>query len=887
MPPSHRLSLLLAVAVVVAATSVRVHVHAQGSVLFPTPASTNVSVTWTVSLKADGHGAQSFDYMDGTSASVFLLQSVHPTPQEGLCFAACFYCVAPCRAFLFGVCVVYVDGGGFLSWPNAGSPQVVWSANRGRLVRENATLSLTAAGDLLLRDGGGGGVVWSTNTSGRSVAGMAVTRSGNLVLLDGKNAAVWQSFDHPTDSLLPGQPLVEGMRLAPNASSTNWTASDQLYITVLSDGLYAFAESSPPQLYYQKTVTNTTAGPGGRKTYMALTNGSLAIFAPSSSVNVSTPQPSDGATNTTAAGEMEYVRLESDGHLKLYRYTGTEGWAMAQDLLQGQVGSCAYPTVCGAYGVCVSGQCTCPSATYFRQVDDRRTDLGCVPVAPISCASTQDHRLLALSNVSYFNYVDTKAALPRMVDEESCKKACLQNCSCKAAFFQYGGNDTSQGSCYLPTQVFSMQVNQWQETHYSSSAYLKVQVTRSPPPPVPGPSNSNGTAIPAGKGRRRTREAAIVGSALAGAIALLAVIVVTSVVLRRRYRRRDDEDDEDGLGEVPGMMTSRFTFEQLRAATEQFSKMIGKGGFGSVFEGQVGDQRVAVKQLDRAGQGRREFLAEVETIGNIHHINLVTLVGFCAERSHRLLVYEYMPNGSLDRWIYSSSSAAAATADTPPLDWHTRRRVIADVARGLAYLHEECRQRIAHLDIKPQNILLDDGFGAKISDFGLSKMIGRDESRVVTRMRGTPGYLAPEWLTSQITEKADVYSFGVVVMEVVSGRKNLDYSQPEDGVHLISVLQEKARDGRLEDLVDARSDEMRGLHREGVIQMVKLAMWCLQVDYNRRPQMSVVVKVLDGAVDVETGIELNFVATVPDSLANGGNLASSTPLLASHLSGPR
>jgi serine/threonine protein kinase len=157
----------------------------------------------------------------------------------------------------------------------------------------------------------------------------------------------------------------------------------------------------------------------------------------------------------------------------------------------------------------------------------------------------------------------------------------------------------------------------------------------------------------------------------------------------------------------------------------------------------------------------------------------------------------------------------------------------------------------------------------------------------VTRMRGTPGYLAPEWLTSQITEKADVYSFGVVVMEVVSGRKNLDYSQPEDGVHLISVLQEKARDGRLEDLVDARSDEMRGLHREGVIQMVKLAMWCLQVDYNRRPQMSVVVKVLDGAVDVETGIELNFVATVPDSLANGGNLASSTPLLASHLSGPR
>ncbi|KAG0536011.1 hypothetical protein BDA96_03G027700 [Sorghum bicolor] len=867
MPPSHLLSLLLAVTV---AATVDV-VHAQG-IPFPTPASTNLSTSWTISLKADGHGAQSFDYMDSTSVSVFLLQSIQSPPQEGLCFAACFYCVAPCEAFLFGVCIVYVDGGGFLSWPNAGSPQVVWSANRDRLVRENATLSFTAGGDLQLRNTAGG-LVWSTGTSGQSVAGMTVTKSGNLVLFDRKNAAVWQSFDHPTDCLLPGQPLVEGMRLTPNASSTNWTTSNQLYLTVLSDGLYAFAESSPPQLYYQKTVTTKA---GSRKTYMTLTNGSVAIFASSSSVNVSTLQPNSMINMT--AGEMEYVRLESDGHLKLYRYKGIEGWPMVQDILQGQVGSCAYPTVCGAYGICVSGQCTCPTdgtATYFKQIDDRRINLGCVPVTPISCASMQDHQLLALSNVSYFNYIDTKAALPQMIDEESCKKACLQNCSCKAAFFQYGGNDTSQGSCYLPTQVFSLQVNQWQETHYSSSAYLKVQITRSPPP-IPGPSNPNGTvsrSTPTRKGR--IGAGVIVGSTLAGVIFVLAVIIISLMVIRRRYQSRDDEDD---FGEVPGM-TTRFTFEQLKVATEQFSKMIGKGGFGSVFEGQVGEQRVAVKQLDRADQGKRDFLAEVETIGNIHHINLVTLIGFCAEKSHRLLVYEYMSQGSLDRWIYSQDASMS-------LDWHARCRIITDIAKGLAYLHEECRQRIAHLDIKPQNILLDDNLSAKLSDFGLSKMIDRDKSQVITRMRGTPGYLAPEWLTSQITEKVDIYSFGVVVMEIISGRKNLDYSRPQESVHLISILQEKARNDQLEDLIDIHSEEMQ-IHKEEVIQMMRLAMWCLQIDYNKRPQMSVAVKVLEGTVNVETNIEFNFVAMVPNNLANDGKLASSAPLLASHLSGPR
>ncbi|CAL4958849.1 unnamed protein product [Urochloa decumbens] len=820
-----------------------------------------VPSSWTNSPSLQ-HGV---NFTDGSAVRALLLSNLYEAYQ-GPSFAAGFYCAPPCDAFLFAVYIVNADSGGGIVMPRIGMPQVVWAANRGRPVGEGATLSLTAAAGLVLRDADGS-LVWSADTSGEAVAGLQIARSGNLVLLDDKNVSVWQSFDHPTDCLVPGQILAEGMVLTPNISTTNFTANDQLHITVRDAGLYAYAGSSPPQVYYPDSVriSFSDTKPKNGSSYVAFINGSLASSS-------SPDSDSNELIHLAPPRSLQYIRFETDGHLRLYEWQN--GWVVVQDVLG--IGDCDYPIVCGQYGLCNDGQCSCPSEetsnlAYFRPVDNRRINLGCVPLTPISCASMQDHQLLALSNVSYFNYVDTTADLPQMIDEESCKKACLQNCSCKAAFFQYFGNYTSQGSCYLPTQLFSLQVNQWEVTHYSSSAYLKVQITQSPP--SPSPSNSNGTVnrfTPTGK--RRIGAGAIVGFTVAGVISLLTVIIITLVVRRRRYQNRDDADE---FGEVPGM-TTRFTFEELKVATGQFGKLLGKGGFGSVFEGQIGEQRVAVKQLDRAGHGKKEFLAEVETIGNIHHINLVRLIGFCAEKSHRLLVYECMSNGSLDNWIYFRDA-------NRPLDWHTRCRIITDIAKGLAYLHEECRQRIAHLDIKPQNILLDDNFSAKLSDFGLSKMIDRDKSQVVTRMRGTPGYLAPEWLTSQITEKVDIYSFGVVVMEIISGRKNLDYSQPQENVHLISIFQEKARNNQLEDLIN---DEMQ-IHKEEVIRMMKLAMWCLQIDYNKRPQMSVVVKVLEGTMNVETNIEINFVAVAPGNLDNDGKLSSSAPLLASHLSGPR
>ncbi|OEL23496.1 Zeamatin [Dichanthelium oligosanthes] len=307
----------------------------------------------------------------------------------------------------------------------------------------------------------------------------------------------------------------------------------------------------------------------------------------------------------------------------------------------------------------------------------------------------------------------------------------------------------------------------------------------------------------------RSRVFGVVLGSVGSLIVLLIFITFFAYKLRTR-RHREMEEVYEEFGELPGMPT-RFTFQQLEEATDQFRDKLGEGGFGSVFEGQYANEKIAVKRLDQAGQGKKEFLAEVQTIGGIHHINLVRLIGFCAEKSHRLLVYEYMPKGSLDKWIYNRHDN-----DAPPLDWQTRCKIITHIAKGLSYLHEECMKRIAHLDVKPQNILLDENFNAKLSDFGLKKV------------------------------KSDELAY----------------------------------------LIDKHSTDMQ-VHKQEVLEMMKLAMWCLQIDSKRRPQMSEVIKVLEGHMNAESKIDHNFVATSQTMFGIAENTGSSDPPQASYLSGPR
>ncbi|KAK9050310.1 hypothetical protein SSX86_030718 [Deinandra increscens subsp. villosa] len=456
------------------------------------------------------------------------------------------------------------------------------------------------------------------------------------------------------------------------------------------------------------------------------------------------------------------------------------------------------------------------------------------------------------------------------VDIEICKQACVNNCSCKAALFQYG-SDSSSGDCFLPSELFTMMNADPNVIHRNASAFVKVQNVRSPPSGSFSPSGPSGS-------KSRSTLGVVLASTIGSVVVLLGVIGFVLYLIRKR--RRATQMEEEYIGDVPGMPT-RFSYEELKAATENFNKKLGEGGFGAVYEGTLEDgSKIAVKCLEGLGQVNKSFLAEVESIGSIHHVNLVRLRGFCAWKSQRFLVYEFMSNGSLDRWIYHGDREHT-------LDWECRKKIILDVAKGLAYLHEDCRQKIIHLDIKPQNILVDNNFNAKVSDFGLSKLIDRDQTQVMTTMRGTPGYLAPEWLSSVITEKVDVYSFGIVLLEMLCGRKNFDKSVAEESWHLLAVLQKCWEEEMLMDMVDRYSEDMQA-HALEVVEMMKVASWCLQYDFTKRPSMSTVVKVLEGLAKVESSLDYNFTdPRLQKTTVEHENDKDMTPLLASVLSGPR
>ncbi|RZC74747.1 hypothetical protein C5167_050227 [Papaver somniferum] len=306
-----------------------------------------------------------------------------------------------------------------------------------------------------------------------------------------------------------------------------------------------------------------------------------------------------------------------------------------------------------------------------------------------------------------------------------------------------------------------------------------------------------------------------------------------------------------------GLSNSRalFTYEELLEVTDGFSdrNLLGEGGFGCVYKGNLADGReVAIKQLKIGGsQGEREFRAEVETISRVHHRHLVSLVGYCISDNQRLLIYDFVPNNTLYFHLHGENTA---------MDWATRLRVATGAARGIAYLHEYCHPRIIHRDIKSSNILLDNNFDALVSDFGLARLALDANTHVSTRVMGTFGYLAPEYASSgKLTEKSDVYSFGVVLLELISGRKPVDASQPlgdESLVEWARPLLSDALDKRdFDGLVDPK---LKGNYvPTEMFRMVEAAATCARHSATKRPSMGQVVRALeciDDDSDINNGM---------------------------------
>ncbi|KAL5579080.1 hypothetical protein UlMin_011522 [Ulmus minor] len=316
-----------------------------------------------------------------------------------------------------------------------------------------------------------------------------------------------------------------------------------------------------------------------------------------------------------------------------------------------------------------------------------------------------------------------------------------------------------------------------------------------------------------------------------------AVILFTSICLYMRMRKRKNKVQEK-IGSVESL---QYDFRTIRVATDDFSEAnkLGQGGFGPVYRGKLSNgKEVAVKRLSKnSGQGDLEFKNEVQLVARLQHRNLVRLLGFCLERNERLLVYEFVPNASLDHFIFDPIKRAN-------LDWDIRHKIIRGIARGILYLHEDSRLRIIHRDLKASNILLDEEMHPKISDFGMARLFLVDQTQGNTsRIVGTYGYMAPEYVMhGQFSVKSDVFSFGVLLLEIVSGQKNNCFRHGEHVGDLLSYAWKNWREGTNSNLVDP---SMRDGSGSEITRCIHIGLLCVQENIGDRPSMNTVALMLN------------------------------------------
>ncbi|XP_021591785.1 PR5-like receptor kinase isoform X2 [Manihot esculenta] len=310
---------------------------------------------------------------------------------------------------------------------------------------------------------------------------------------------------------------------------------------------------------------------------------------------------------------------------------------------------------------------------------------------------------------------------------------------------------------------------------------------------------------------------------------------------------QDHQNIEAFLKNHGVLAPKRYKYSEVKKMTGSFNDKLGQGGYGSVYKGKLPDGRlVAVKVLKESKRNGEEFINEVASISRTSHVNIVTLLGFCFEDSKRALIYEFMSKGSLEKYIYEENPLKADRQ----LGWETLHHIAIGIARGLEYLHRGCNTRILHFDIKPHNILLDETFCPKISDFGLAKICPRKES-IISMMgaRGTAGYIAPEVFCRNfggVSHKSDVYSYGMLVLEMVGGRKNICVSVDNTSEiyfpHWIFKRLELGEELGVDGTANAEDNQL-------VRKMVVVSLWCIQTDPSNRPPMSRVVEMLQGTLD--------------------------------------
>ncbi|MCO5600633.1 hypothetical protein L7F22_054748 [Adiantum nelumboides] len=728
---------------------------------------------------------------------------------------------------------------------------------------------------LSLVDGHGSNVVWALSNVDR----MEMQSNGNLVIYDSSNQSIWQSFEHPADCLLQGQRLRMGMELA---------SSNNMYKAAMQAGGVVFYQVSAnrlPLVYWvyfaNKTVhsyfNNMVAAfsldknaPVNFTSYLfdsprcAELNSSLAYYL----LDGANSSVQDACANVNLVSSLntsaDFVRLDADGRMRDY-YVDQQSYAVTSTVANQK--TCFSPNVCGAYGICSLSNtfvrqpvrvsikrfynlylnpCRCPSeednvnlTDAFLLMDTSNPSQGCTRTVTLECKQASSQSLVEIQHVAYMSMLPLfeRTWEYNIKSLEDCKASCFLNCTCsgfiyhtKSSFCLPFGDTTPLSN----VSFLSLPSNE----HF---AYVKLQL-------IEAKSKSHTIIV-----------------AIAVVVPSLVIIIAVATIY---WKWTTDMDPDFKLAEVEllgvlPMLLTRYSYQELTKITHGFNKRLGSGGFGSVYEGVLADGRkVAVKSLELLSQGQKEFLAEIATIGGISHVNIVNLYGFCLEKQHRLLVYENMENGSLDKWLFYKEGEQQPYV----MNWETRYNVALGTARGLPYLHEECPKPILHFDVKPQNILLDGNLDAKLADFGLAKLVARDQASIMTVVRGTPGYIAPEWVSHTIvSKKCDVYSFGMVLLELVSGRKNVEMKLlGKEDWYFPNWAAKKIREGKVTDLIDKRlvtttachskvnANKTDAFHLDGLMDQVKMllrvALSCIHEEPELRPSMTMVCGMLEGSI---------------------------------------
>ncbi|XP_066310725.1 G-type lectin S-receptor-like serine/threonine-protein kinase LECRK1 [Miscanthus floridulus] len=725
---------------------------------------------------------------------------------------------SPSGRFAFGF---YATGGGLAVgvWL-ATSPNVTvtWTAAGNDTPANGGELQLSEEGRLLWT--GADGQYRSLAAPPQPALSAAMRDDGSFVLYDTDGAVVWSTFEFPTDTLLPGQDLVPGAHLFSSVSPTNRAAGKFRLASQLNDEnlvLYPVQTENVATAAYWATGTFHIGFP---LTLRLDATGVLYVTGNGGNYTKNLTRP--GAARSPAETQVFYrVTLDPDGVLRLYRHAVASDGAWTTDVqLIGPSDPCQVKGACGPNSYCViyrdaQPSCLCPPG--FDFIDAANGALGCTRASGAGdCAAG-----LSMETIQNMSWPDTGyAVLGAATSAADCQAACMADCLCAAVLLN--SNDGTCTKQQLPLM--------YGRTGGGYTLFVKIT---SGSPAIGG----------GGRGRRvgRTTIVALVCIGILTCVSLAALVAAARLVLANRRTVAEPDAEEAPL--------RTYSYKELKHATCDFREPLGRGAFGTVFRGTLlhngGEKAIAVKRLEKVvEEGEVEFQREVRAIGRTSHRNLVRLLGFCHEGANRLLVYEYMSNGSLAERLFKNSAGGGG----PPA-WGERMGIALDVARGLHYLHDELDSRVIHCDVKPQNILMDASGTAKIADFGLAKLLLPDQTRTFTGVRGTRGYMAPEWYrgVGPLTVKADVYSYGVVLLEIVTCRRSMELEEAGEERTLMECAHEWLLRGEVWRAVGYEDEAAEAVEVE---RAVKVAVWCAQAEPQARPAMRSVVLMLEGLVEV-------------------------------------